>query len=419
MRGLAQLATTFAVLGIACFHAEIAEAGKPAEAKYRYHYVSLDQAELPDGFTSFTGGKVVDSGKVYGTVDDLDGCSPAVAVWQDGRVRVLVDGGEANTANDLGTAGGLVWRDCANFLARAALFRRSGIKLLPPLPNDLFSFVFQLTNSGIAFLSSSSDTDSSFFLYWRGRVLSPNFGPGSVRFTPRVNNFGVIGGTYVQPNSSPFNADTRAFRLGPFGVKTLLDPRPTEPISWGESINNRGDVLGYSFIPNGREAIGVWRNRPGNPFQTYFVEGTPEFPTVSNDLLWNEPGLIVITGAYFSSNDPDSYIVPRPGVRLNLADITDNLPVGRVTLITDLNDRGDLLGFNFDPNSNDPAEDFLLQRVGDGRVAMPTLNVATTQRRPPSRAVSWRISHPELLAPRTHGKTASMTPLTRRTEAPR
>ncbi|MGD9510864.1 MAG: hypothetical protein AB7X49_20195, partial [Geminicoccaceae bacterium] len=215
--------------------------------RYRYHYVSLDQAILPDGFTSFTGAKIVDSGRVYGTVDDADGCSPAVAVWQDGRVRVLVDGGGATTANDLGTVGGLVWRDCANFVAQAALFRSGGIKLLPPLPNDVFSFVFQLTNTGIAFVSSFDGTGFPYYLHWRGNMKRVDFGPGEVLADPSINNFGVIGGTYVHPGSSRFNPDTRAFRRSPSGVKTLLDPRPTETISWGKRINNHGDVLGYSF----------------------------------------------------------------------------------------------------------------------------------------------------------------------------
>ena len=99
-------------------------------------------------------------------------------------------------------------------------------------------------------------------------------------------------------------------------------------------------MLGYSFDPFADEVIGVWRNRPGNPFETYFVEATLEIPTISDELLWNEHGLIVIT----FTNDDASYIVPRPGVRINLADITDHLPAGRRTVITDLNDSGDLLG---------------------------------------------------------------------------
>ena len=406
MRVLAQVAATFAFATQLTLQVEGAQAAAPADAQYRYHYVSLDNAMLPDGFAFFNPAKVVDNGKVYGTLlrpDDPDRCFPSVAVWQDGRVRVLVDGGAAGVANNRGTVGGNAVRDCTR---RLALFKKGRVELVPPLPDDLFSFILQLTDSGIAFISSFTSEGAPLYLYRRGHLtplsLGLNLDAGGARAFPRVNNSGMIGGTYVQPGSDPFQSDTRAFRFHSGTIK-LLHPRPTEPISWGEGINDHGDVLGYSFVSGGREAIGVWRNRPRNPFQTYFVEGTPEFPTVSNNLLWNERGLIVIT----STTDDSSYIVPRPGVRLNLADITDNLPAGRVTVITDLNDRGDLLGFNFDPDTDDPEENFLLQRIGDDHVATP--NVATQHRRSPSRGVSWRLSHPELLEPRTNGKTASMT----------
>jgi hypothetical protein len=411
MRNLAKLAATLACAVQLTSYAEMADAAATAHAQYRYHYVSLDNAMLPDGFAFFDPAEVVDNGKVYRTLlrpDDPDRCFPSVAVWQDGRVRVLVDGGTAGAANNRGTVGGNAVRDCTR---RLALFKKGRVELVPPLPDDLFSFILQLTDAGIAFISSFTSEGAPLFLYRRGHLtplsLGLNLDAGGARAFPRVNNSGMIGGTYVQPGSDPFQSDTRAFRFYPSGSLTLLQPRPTEPISWGEGINNRGDVLGYSFVSGGREAIGVWRNRPGNPFQTYFIEGTEDFPTISNNLLWNERGLIVITGAYFASRDPDSYIVPRPGVRLNLSDITHNIPAGRVTVITDLNDRGELLGFNFDPDTDDPEEDFLLQRVGDDRYETP--NVAAQLRRSPSRGVSWRLSHPELLAPRTGGKTASMT----------
>src|SRR4051812_49019344 len=102
------------------------------------------------------------------------------------------------------------------------------------------------------------------------------------------------------------------------GCRRLRQPEPGRRSTYqaGEPVqtNRASSVLGYSFVSGGLEAIGVWHN---STFKTYFVEGTTEFPTVSNNLLWNEPGLIVITGA---NNDPNSYIVPRPGIRLSLAD---------------------------------------------------------------------------------------------------
>jgi hypothetical protein len=102
-----------------------------------------------------------------------------------------------------------------------------------------------------------------------------------------LNDRGIVSGTSDQPGGA------RAFRYDPFsGSLTLLDPLPTEPESWGLAINNRGHVLGYSFVPFALERIGVWR---GTEFHTYFVQGTTDVPTLSNRLLWNESGLIVIT----------------------------------------------------------------------------------------------------------------------------
>ena len=106
------------------------------------------------------------------------------------------------------------------------------------------------------------------------------------------------------------------------------------------------------------ERIGVWRDKT---FKTYFVEGTLAFPTVSNRLLWS--GLIVIT----RTNPPDlnSYVVPAPGVRLKLADITDTLPVW--TLMFDINDHGDILGVGGDAYFVG-GHTFVLKRVdGDSR----------------------------------------------------
>jgi hypothetical protein len=335
-----------------------AQARKPLDIPYHYHYISLDNAELPSGFSSFFPAKVVDGGQVYGTAsraDDPNGCAPSAAVWQKGKVTVL-DDGFVTTANNKGViAVGLIL-DCATFKVQAALLNRNSTEFIPPLPGEVFSSVLRLTDSGIALVESyDADSNLTRYLYRRGHVTSLNLG-GSY-----VNDSGLVAGTFA-PSGSPFDPGTQAFRYRPpSSTRTLLPPRPTEPISWAQGINKRGDVLGYSFVSGGREAIGVWRNRPNSKFSTYFVEGTPEFPTVSNRLLWNEPGLIVIT---FSFSDPNSYIVPRRGVRINLADITDRArPASWVTVISDLNNKGDLIGYNYDPNSSVGFENFLLQRV--------------------------------------------------------
>ena len=50
--------------------------------------------------------------------------------------------------------------------------------------------------------------------------------------------------------------------------------------------------------------------------------------------------LIVITG----TNDNNSYLVPKPGVRLNLADLVENLPLGSsLGAIAGINNHGDMI----------------------------------------------------------------------------
>jgi hypothetical protein len=105
-------------------------------------------------------------------------------------------------------------------------------------------------------------------LYKHGKVTSLKLGPNQPAFLD-VNNLGLIAGTLFVPGPS----NDRAFRFDPrSGVMTLLNPLPSEPDSWGQGINSRGDVLGYSFVYGHLERIGVWRS---GTFNTYFVEGGP------------------------------------------------------------------------------------------------------------------------------------------------
>ena len=68
-------------------------------------------------------------------------------------------------------------------------------------------------------------------------------------------------------------------------------------------------------------------------------------------------GLIVITN---SSVDLNSYLVPRPGVRLKLADLTDAAPAW--TWVKGINAGGDLIGWA-GPSYGNVDFSFLLERV--------------------------------------------------------
>lgn len=316
----------------------------------RYRYVPLDKVKLPPGFAIFDPIALGNGGRIYGTVYPLPDLpfAPFVAVYEDGAVSVLGGPGFTYTANRGGTVGGSVLVDPENFIEQAALFHGDRVELIPRMPGEFTSFVIGLTDSGLALVVSYDKAfQSTLVLYKNGRLTRlPIDG-----FFLDINNRGQISGTMFLPGigDRAFRFDTRT------GETTLLHPQATEPYSWGLHINNRGDVLGYSFVIGAIERIGVWDSK--GTFQTYFVEGTPQFPTVSNRLLFNDNNLIVITEA----NDGNSYLVPRPGVRLNLADLVENLPPGPGALwfVTDVNNHGDMIGYGFD-------RPFLLERIGDG-----------------------------------------------------
>jgi hypothetical protein len=333
--------------------------------EFRYRYVSFDQVKLPPGFTRFFPAAIHNSGRVYGTVcDDL--CSdPHIAFYQNGTVTARQSVGFTSTVNARGTVGGSVLIDPTNFFQQAALFRGDQAELIAPQPGEITGFVIALNDRGTA-LVESDDTlfRPSYLLYSRGQTTPLNFGPTVARPSfvninrHIMNNQGIIAGT----EGDRFNG-ARGFRFDPrTGETKLLNPLPTESIAWGISVNNRGDVLGYSFnaLPidsGGIERIGVW-DRNGK-FKTYFVEGNPEFPTISNFLVFNDDNLIVITlTATRHSNSHTSYLVPKPGVRLNLADLVENLPEGQdLRFITDMNNHGSMIG------SSSTGNDFLLERI--------------------------------------------------------
>jgi len=310
--------------------------------RFRYRYVSLDD-KAPPGFAFFSPVAINNSGRVAGFVNNCDDVSCFdyhVAIYKDGAVTVLQPG-IGGPINAGGTIGGSVVLDPDpfNFITQAALFRGDQVKLIPPQPGEFTSDVTALNDSGMALVTSF---DASFtgtnVLYKKGQATVLDFGPTvtnpSLSFLHSLNNQGLIAGR----TGDAFDG-ARGFRFDPrTGEAMLLEPVPPDTLAWGLGINNRGDVLGYSFGSPGpyHERIGLW-DRKGN-FKTYFDE-----TIVSNALLFNDHNLIVIT---LTSDRQNSYLVPKPGVRLNLADLVENLPLGaKLSNINDINNKGDMIGF--------------------------------------------------------------------------
>lgn len=335
----------------------------PVQAQeYRYRYVSLNSAdlELPPGYTDFFATSIHDSGRVYGGVCDASFVC-YIAVYEDGAITVLNPevpifffGTQVNAG---GTVGDGVLVDQANFIGQAALFHGDKVELIPRQPGEFSSFVWKLTDSGMALVVSFDENFLDTVLLYKNGKVTPLVGMPYESFNfldLDINNLGIISGrTNVEGlGARGFRFDTRT------GETTLLDPIPPDQQTWALGINTRGDILGYSFDFGGIERIGVWNGK--GEFQTYFVEGTPEFPTTSNGLLFNDNNLIVITLVTSPAAERfNSYLVPKPGVRLNLADLVENLPPGtRLTQIQDINNHGDMFGFSTDIGA------FLLERIG-------------------------------------------------------
>ena len=133
----------------------------------------------------------------------------------------------------------------------------------------------------------------------------------------------------------------------------VLKPLAKDIETWGQGLNSKGDVLGYSFVPGLTEHIGFWQ---GPTFVTRFTEGNRTVLTRSSQLLWNEPGLIVIT----DTTDNTSYLVPKPNVRLDLDSLTSGLP--HWNQMVDVNNNGDLVGVG-GSNTDEITQVFLLQRL--------------------------------------------------------
>jgi hypothetical protein len=304
----------------------------------RYTYVALDQVPLPAPFTFFAPSAVV-AGKVYGTVFDDTFTIASVAVLSGGAVTVGPSG-FANVANARGDIGGFTASQ------QAALFQGEVTTLIPALPGQVSGNVVGLADNDLALVQSTAAGFVNTFAYFRAGTLSPiDFGLPDPAANAFVNNAGLIG---LTKDESPTDHFLHGYLFDPrTGTSTLLPPSsdPTDINVLIEGINAGGDVLGYSFTdffsPNYHERVGIWHN---GVFQTFFFE------TINtNTLVFNDRDEIVIT----NSSDGNSYLVPKPGTRLNLADITTGVPDGVLLVqVVGIDNAGNIAGFSLDENFN-------------------------------------------------------------------
>lgn len=322
--------------------------------EYRYQYFSLENAQFPPGFNYFNQNTLGEDGAVYGALFHESGTFSYFAVYKNGVVTIIPgvepDSFLAFDVNKKGLIGGLYITDIVSFTTEAALIDKDN---LIKIPGD---FVCDLNDAGVALV-----VDGLGFAVVKKGIASPiNLGfiePVNVgtRCGLNFNNRETLIGTTTDPSGS-----YRGFRLTKRSSQpVLLPPLASETDSWALDINNKGKILGYSFIPNGTERVGLWQTN--GVFKTYFTEGTAEFPTISNHLVFNDKNIIVITNVVSpASEQGNSYLIPKPGVRLNLADITENIPDGQdLCFIDSINNHGDITGFSCG------GDEFLLKRIDE------------------------------------------------------
>lgn len=303
--------------------------------KYEQIDITAGPADL-DGWSPFG---LSDRSDVYGQGFrcDAQGCAlPLLKRKTDGSFQTLASNFLGNDVNKSGDVGGCVVNDPVTLAGQAAIARSDGrIDLIPPLPGETSSCVNKLSDNRIAVVTSlDASSNVTVYVLERSRITPFTVSGASIE---DVNDRGQIAGVI----SSDPDAN-RAYRFDAHtGATTILDPVPPDPHSWGLGINGRGEVLGYSFAFDAIERIGKWRC--DGTFETSFIEGTPEFPTVSNRLVWNEAGLIIVS---YSFNDPNTYLIPKPGVRLALADLVVNGPAATSLYVFQENSGGSFVAFS-------------------------------------------------------------------------
>jgi hypothetical protein len=318
----------------------------------RYGYVALDQVPLPAPFTSFSPATIV-NGRVYGTVFDDTFTIASTAVYSGGTITVGQPG-LATAANARGTIGG------QDLSGQAALFENGATTSIPALPSQIFANVVSLGDNDLALVQSNrSFIDYSFAYFRAGTETVIDFGLPDAASQAFMNNSGLIA---VNKNQSPTDHFDHGYRYDPrTGVSTLLPPSPdpTDVNVLVQGINAGGDVLGYSFTdfasPNYHERVGIWDK--SGVFQPYFFE------TLNTSmLLFNDRDEIVIT----FSEDGNSYLVPTPGTRLDLASLTTNMPAGlQLFFVVGIDNAGNIAGFAADETFSNFFP-FLLVTLGNG-----------------------------------------------------
>jgi hypothetical protein len=334
------LLAAFVLAGCAAEPSDASDVSDEASAVISARHFRYKQVDITAGPANVDGwfprglsdhGEVI--GQAFDCNDDFSICRQFVLKRRvNGEFTVLEEDFVVNDVNSRGDSGGCT-TDPVNFEGQAGIVRVNGtLELIPPLPGEMSSCVSRVSDSGSALVTSTDpDFVTTTYVFDRGRI----------RAFPVVNVTVNDINDHAELTGIQFTANNRAYRFDARTQSTtILEPVAPDPESWGFAINRRGEVLGTSFDFDATiQRIGKWNRN--NEFETSLIGGTgnPEFPVISNNLNWNERGLIVVS----STDDGNAYLVPSPGVRLNLADLVKNGPVASFLQVIAVNQRADIV----------------------------------------------------------------------------
>jgi hypothetical protein len=327
----------FVLAGCAAEPSDVSDVATAAISARHFRYKQVDITAGPANVDGWFPRGLTPQGEVIGQGfdcnDDFTVCSQVVLKRRgNGQFTVLEEDFVVNDVNARGDSGGCT-TDPVTFEGQAGIVRVNGaLELIPPLPGEMSSCVSRVSDSGIALVTSTDpDFDTTTYVFDRGRIRP--FTVLNVTVNDINDHAQLTGIQFTNPNRAyRFDARTQ--------TTTILEPVAPDPESWGFAINRQGEVLGTSFNFDATiQRIGKWNRR--NEFETSIVGGTnnPEFPIITNNLNWNERGLIVLS----NTDDGNAYLVPSPGVLLNLADLVKNGPVASFLQVIAVNERADIV----------------------------------------------------------------------------
>jgi hypothetical protein len=265
----------------------------------------------------------------------------------DGNTTLLARDFLPRCMNERGDVGGgvMVREPDGELMPHAAIVHADGqLEVLPPPPDEFNSSVDRISDGGTVLVAGnrSDPTPQALTWFWNVLMDGETFPIALDRHGSDqiigINDRGELAGTSNVTGGGPLTAfryDARS------NTKTSLGVTMCDPATRSSAINQRGDILGQ-FYPDFRHVeIGTW-----NEANQFTVQSAPVNAfganTITNQLVWNEAGLIIFSW----TDDGHTYLIPRPGERLDLASLVGGCTLPPNLIVDSVNEHGDFLAWS-------------------------------------------------------------------------